>query len=97
MKYFTVAVLAFSFAAFAGHHDHKKMKEEWKKLPFDQQKQMLTEKLDRKAAIVQDGRTCVNGAKTSDDLMKCKEDMWEDKKEMKAEMKSKMKDMKKTN
>ncbi len=93
MKFLTAAIIAFSATAFAGHHEHKM--EEMKKMPFEQHKQMMQEKLDKKAAMVEEGKTCVNNAKDKDALMDCHEKMMDEKHAMKEEMKSKMKDMKK--
>ncbi len=95
MKFFTAVLIAFSASAFAGHHDHDKMMEEMKKLPFDQQKSMMQEKLTKKSAMLEESKSCVNSAKDSDALMECHKNMKEEKMAMKDEMKDKMKDMKK--
>lgn len=96
MKFLTVILFAFSASAFAGHHDHDKMMEEMKKLPFDQQKTMMQEKLTQKSAMIEESKMCVNNAKDSKALMECHKSMMEDKHAMKEEMKGKMKDAKKS-
>lgn len=95
MKLLTALVFAFSATAFAGHHDHDKMKEEMKKLPFDQQKAMMQDKLNAKSTMLEEAKTCVNNAKDKDALWKCKDEMKEEKMAMKDEMKEKMKEAKK--
>ncbi len=94
MKFLTVLAIAMSASAFAGHHEGK-MAEEMKKMPFDQQKKMMTEKLDMKSEMVEKGKTCVNSAQDKDALMACHDQMMEEKHAMKDEMHDKMKDMKK--
>lgn len=96
MKFMTVILIAFSASAFAGHHDHDKMMEEMKKLPFDQQKTMMQEKLTQKSAMIDECKMCVNNAKDSSALMECHKNMKEEKQAMKDEMKGKMKDAKKS-
>ncbi len=93
MKFLTVLALVFSATAFAGHHEHSM--EEMKKMPFEQHKKMMQEKLDKKSAMVEEGKMCVNNAKDNDALIECHKNMMEDKHAMKEEMKGKMKDMKK--
>lgn len=95
MKFLTAMIFAFSATAFAGHQDHDKMMEEMKKLPFDQQKSMMQEKLNKKSAMVDESKMCVNNAKDSTALMDCHKNMMEEKHAMKEEMKGKMKDAKK--
>lgn len=94
MKFLTVLALVLSTSAFAGH-DHKKMEEEMRKMPFDQHKKMMQEKLDKKTAMIEEAKTCVNAAKDNDGLMACHEKMKEEKHAMMDEMKDKMKDAKK--
>jgi hypothetical protein len=93
MKFLTVALIAFSATAFAGHHE--KMMEDMKKMPFEQQKQMMTDHLNQKSAMVEEGKMCVNNAKDKDALMECHKKMMEEKHAMKDEMHQKMKDSKK--
>lgn len=93
MKFLTVLALVFSATAFAGHHEMSK--EEMKKMPFEQHKKMMQEKLDKKSAMVDEGKKCVSDAKDNDALIACHDSMKEDKHAMKEEMKGKMKDMKK--
>jgi hypothetical protein len=93
MKFFTAVIIALSASAFAGHHEHKM--EEMKKMPFDQHKKMMTEMLDKKSAMVEEGKKCVNDAKDNDGLMECHKKMMDEKHAMKDEMHDKMKDAKK--
>ena len=93
MKFLTAMLMVFSASAFAGHHD-KKM-EEMKKMPFDQHKKMMQEKLEMKSGMVEEAKNCVNNAKDNDGLMECHKKMKEEKHAMKDEMKDKMKSMKK--
>lgn len=95
MKLLTVLALALSTTAFAGHHDHDKKMEEMMKLPFDQHKKLMQEKLQAKTTMLEESKTCVNEAKDNEGLKKCHEKMKEEKMAMKDEMKDKMKDMKK--
>ena len=64
MKFLTAMLLVFSASTFAGHHD-KKM-EEMKKMPFDQHKKMMQEKLEMKSGMVEEAKNCVNNAKDND-------------------------------
>lgn len=93
MKFLTVAALTlFSLSSFANHHkDHKKMEEKFDKMSFEDAKKWKTEKLDKKAAWVEEGRACVNAAKDKEALKGCMKEMHEEKKEMKEKMKKKMK------
>lgn len=63
----------------------------WDKMTFDQQKQMMTEKLDKKSAMIQESRSCVNEAGSKDALKTCKEEMKEERQAMKDEWKDKKK------
>ena len=93
MKFLATLVFVFSASAFAGHHEMSM--DEMKKMPFDQHKKMMQEKLDKKSVMVEEGKTCVNNAKDNDGLIECHKNMKEDKYAMKEEMKGKMKDIKK--
>ncbi len=92
MKFLTVIALAFSVSAFAGHHDEMK---DMEKMPFDQHKKMMQEKLEKKSAMVEESKKCVNAAADNAALMECHKAMKEEHHAMKEEMKGKMKDMKK--
>ena len=93
MKIFAAVLIAVSASAFANHHDMNM--EEMKKMPFDQHKKMMQEKLEKKSAMVEEGKKCVNEAKDNEALMECHKNMREEKMAMKEEMKNKMMDMKK--
>lgn len=93
MKFLTALVLVFSATAFAGHHED--MMKDMEKMPFDQHKKMMQEKLEKKSAMVEEGKTCVNNAKDNAALMECHKNMKEEHHAMKEEMHGKMKDMKK--
>lgn len=93
MKFFAAVLIAFTASAFAGHHEHNM--EEMKKMPFDQHKKMMQEKLDKKSAMVEEGKKCVNEAKDNEALIECHKKMKEEKHAMMDDMKDKMKDMKK--
>ena len=92
-KFVTVLALALSATAFAGHHEHSM--DEMKKMPFDQHKKMMQEKLEKKTTMINEAKTCVNDAKDNDALMECHKKMKEEKHAMMDDMKDKMKDMKK--
>ncbi len=76
MKFLTALVLVFSASAFAGHHENKM--EKMKNMPFDQHKKMMQEMLEKKSAMVEENRKCVNDAKDNDALMECHKNMKED-------------------
>jgi len=95
MKFLAATLFVLSASAYAGHHDKDKMWEEMKKLPFDQQKSMMQEKLNMKSAMIEESKMCVTNAKDSNALKDCHKQMKEEKHAMKDEMKGKMKDMKK--
>lgn len=94
MKLMTVILLALSATAFAGNHDMTT--DEMKKLPYDQHKKMMQEKLDQRSTMIDEWKTCVNNSKDNDGLMECHKKMKEEKHAMKGEMKGKMKDAKKS-
>ena len=93
MKFMMIAALVLSTQAFAGHHD-KKM-EAMKKLPFEDHKKMMQEKLEKKSGMIEEAKMCVNNAKDNSALMDCHKKMKEEKHAMKDEMLDKMKGMKK--
>lgn len=93
MKLLTVLALVLSTSAFAGHHE--KEMEEMKKMPFDQHKKMMQEKLDKKTSMIEEAKTCVNDAKDNAALNACHDKMREEHHAMMDEMKGKMHDMKK--
>lgn len=75
MKFLMIGVLSlFSLSVFAN--------KDWDKLPFDQQKKMKLEKLDKKSAMIQDARNCVNNSKDKAALNKCSEEMKKEKQAM---------------
>ena len=75
------------FSVFAEHHQHKN----WDKLSFEQQKQMRLKMLDEKSAMIENSRTCVNGAKDKEALKNCKQEMKDEMKATKNEWKNKKK------
>ncbi|WP_408097554.1 hypothetical protein ACJVC5_01205 [Peredibacter sp. HCB2-198] len=78
MKTLLIASLLLgSVGAFADHH------EEWDKLPFAEKKAKMSEKLDKKMKMIQENKSCVDGAKDDAALKACKDKMMEQKKEMK--------------
>jgi polyhydroxyalkanoate synthesis regulator protein len=93
MKFLLAALVAISASAFAGHHE--KMMEDMKKMPFDQHKKMMQEKLEKKSAMVEEARKCVDASMDNNALMECHKKMMDEKHAMKDEMHDKMKDMKK--
>ncbi len=93
MKFLAVLVFALSASAFAGHHED--MMKDMEKMPFDQHKKMMQEKLEKKSTMVEDSKKCVNAAADNAALMECHKAMREEHHAMKEEMKGKMKDMKK--
>ena len=62
---------------------------------FEEHKTMMTQKIDKKIANLNEAKTCVQGAKDKEALKACHEKMREQKKEMKKEWKDKKKDKKK--
>lgn len=91
MKFLTVTMISLlSLSAMAHNHDKDEQKM-WDNMSFEDAKKMMQEKMDKKSAIMEKGKACVNAAKDKDGLKACKKDMWEEKDEMKAEMKDKMK------
>jgi hypothetical protein len=95
MKYLvTVATLALSVSAFAGHHegDHaKKWEEKFDKMSFTDAKGMMQEMTQQKTALINDFKSCVDSAKDKSALRSCKKTMWEDKMDLKKDMKDKYK------
>lgn len=87
MKFMTVILLAFSATAFAGHHEMSM--DEMKKLPYDQHKKMMQENLEKKSAMIEESKTCVNNSKDNDGLMDCHKMMREEKHAMMKDMKKK--------
>ena len=90
----TVATLALSVSAFAGHHkgDHaKKWEEKFEKMSFTDAKSMMQEMTAEKASIANNFKSCVDGAKDKSALKDCKKTMWEDKMDLKQDMKDKYK------
>jgi hypothetical protein len=70
MKLLMIGLLSlFSLGALANKN--------WEKLPFDQQKEAKLEKLEKKSALIEKSRTCVNKAKDKSDLKECSEEMKE--------------------
>lgn len=95
MKFLIAAsLLSLSLGAFADRH-HKDMKKDWEKkwdsMSFEDAKKMKTEMLDKKAAMVDEARKCVNEAKDKDGIKSCIKTMHEQKDEMRSDMKDKMK------
>lgn len=87
MKYLIIGVVScISLGAFANMAD-----KDWEKLPFEQQKQVKTEKLEKKSAMIKKEMSCVNQAKTKNDLKACRETMEKDKQAMMDEWKNKKK------
>jgi hypothetical protein len=85
MKLLMIGFVAlFSLGAFANSKD-------WDKMPFDQQKQMKLQKLDKKSAMIQESRSCVNAAKDKADLKECSEEMKEKQSMMEREHEHKTK------
>lgn len=90
----TVATLALSVSAFAGHHkgDHaKKWEEKFEKMSFTDAKSMMQEMTAEKATIANNFKSCVDGAKDKSALKDCKKTMWEEKMDLKGDMKDKYK------
>ncbi|WPU64577.1 hypothetical protein [Peredibacter starrii] len=78
MKTLLVASLLLgSIGAFANHH------EEWDKLPFAEKKTKISEKLDNKIKMLQENKSCVDGAKDDAALKVCTDKMHQERKEMK--------------
>jgi hypothetical protein len=84
MKILLAAIITISAPLALANKD-------WDKMPFDQQKKMKLEKLDKKSAMIQEARTCVDASKDKDGLKNCWKDMKEDKDEMKKNWKNKKK------
>ena len=87
MKILLAAIIALS-APLALADMHAK---NWDKMPFEEQKKMKLEKLDRKSAMIQEARTCVDASKDKEGIKNCWKNMEEDKKDMKQAWKNKKK------
>lgn len=84
MKFLMIGILSVvSLGALAN--------KDWEKLPFEQQKQMKTEKLEKKSAMIKKEMSCVNQAKNKADLKTCRDQMESEKQAMMEEWKKKTK------
>ncbi len=92
MKHLVFTLMIFSTSVFAGQHGMTKR--DWEKMPFDQHKKMMQEKLDMKSSAIDASRACVNSAKDNAALMDCHMKMKEEKQAMEEDMYEK-KEMKK--
>lgn len=82
----TLALCLGSFSAFSDMHE-----KDWDKMPFEEKKTHMTEKLNKKQTMLDEAKSCVSSAKDDKALKACKEQMKEDKKEMKEKWKDKKK------
>lgn len=84
MKFLLIGILSiFSLSALAN--------QDWDKLPFEQQKQMKSQKLEKMSAMIKKEMSCVDMAKTKSDLKTCQEKMESEKQAMMEGMKKGMK------
>lgn len=84
MKFLMIGILSvYSLGAFAN--------KDWDRLPFDQQKQMKSEKLEKMSVMIQKEMTCVKAAKNKSDLKGCHEKMESEKQAMMEDWKKKNK------
>ncbi len=69
MKFLLIGILSlYSLGSFANQ-------QEWDKMPFEQQKKMMVEKLEDKSAMIQKALTCVNDAKDKAQVKACHTEM----------------------
>lgn len=98
MKCLLIASLClFSATTFAGNKEHK-MDKKMESMSFEDAKKMKLEMLEKKTAMMEDDRKCVNDSKDKEGLKSCMKKSMENEREMKndwkQEMKADMKDIK---
>ncbi|MGE3611409.1 MAG: hypothetical protein AB7I27_17585 [Bacteriovoracaceae bacterium] len=96
MKFFLIAALTtLSLNSFADHHKKgEKMDKMMDEMSFEDAKQHMSSKLEKKIQLHQEAKACTDAAKTKEDLKKCREEMRDKMGSMREEHKSKMKEMK---
>ncbi len=94
----TLAAVLFllSLGAMANHHEdmdqkHKEWEKKFDSMSFEDAKKMKLEMMDKKSAMMEENRKCINDAKDKPALKACMKEGHEKMKEMKHEMKDKMK------
>lgn len=81
-------VLALNIAALAApalaemREDSKGSRE----MTFEQRKEMMISRIDRRISTLQELRGCVSGAKSHDDMKKCKDKFREEREDMHDKM-----------
>lgn len=88
MKFVLIAALSiFSVTSFA-KDDHKKDMDKWMEgMSFQEAKTKKLEMIDKKSAMMDDERKCINDSTDKDGMKDCMKKYWDKEKEMKEEMK----------
>jgi hypothetical protein len=82
-------ILTFALASLLSVGVFAAKDKNWDRMSVSEAKQHRLEKLDRKSAMIEEARTCVNAATTKDQIKNCKQEMKEEKRAMKDEKKAK--------
>lgn len=89
MKTFVAMTLClFSLGSWA--HMHEDMDKMMDKMSFEDAKKMKTEMLDKKSAMIEEAKRCVNDSKDKEALKMCMKKMHEQMEGMHHHMKEKM-------
>lgn len=75
MFFAVLAVLAFAVPVFAGQPEGRPEGEKsFQEVPFEQRKAHILSLLEKRSARLQEAKSCVQAAATSDDLEKCRDE-----------------------